>query len=151
MMYALFDHDDLVMAFGRVDTVGIIHHPDLPNCYRVDGEEPRLAQSFSGHQLLRIGAETSIPQNSDDLERGLGEATSKEMWSGRSHHGHLRCHVSRSTLSNVTRDESEVCYPRLVGEERLRLRQQCPPELRSFTQNNNGGGVSIKSTRICCN
>ena len=42
------------------DTVGIMHHPDVPNSYRVGDEESHLAQQFSGSQLLRVGVGTSI-------------------------------------------------------------------------------------------
>jgi hypothetical protein len=60
MLYALSDRDSLVTAFECVDTVGIIHHPDVPSSCRVDGEESHLAQRFSGSQLLRVGVKTSI-------------------------------------------------------------------------------------------
>jgi hypothetical protein len=47
MLYALSDRDALLTAFERVDTVGLIHHPNVPNSYHIDGEESHIAQRFS--------------------------------------------------------------------------------------------------------
>ena len=55
MLCALSDRDSLVTTFERVDTVGIIHHPDVPSSCHVDGKESHLAQRFSSSQLLRVG------------------------------------------------------------------------------------------------